>query len=247
MIHILLPAYNEERSITLLLDRIKQALKNFTGNYVVLVVDDGSTDTTKKVVEFLSNRLPVRIISHRSNQGLGAAMDTGLKEIMCTSSAEDIIVTMDADNTHDPALIQEMVNKINLGYDVIIASRYQKGGQEVGLSLRRKFFSKVVNVILKIIFPIIGAKDYTSGYRAYKGARLKEAFSFYNGKLVEEKGFLCMAEILIKLRRLISLRVVEVPLVLRYDLKNTPSKMKVMRTILRYLRMIGKGALAWRR
>ena len=63
---------------------------------------------------------------------------------MRTCSSEDIIITMDGDNTHSPSYVIEMVTKIKEGYDVVIASRYQPGGKEIGLSFKRKFLSKTV-------------------------------------------------------------------------------------------------------
>jgi dolichol-phosphate mannosyltransferase len=90
---------------------------------------------------------------------------------------------------------------------------------------------------LKIAFPIRGAKDYTCGYRLYSGRILRKAGEIYGENLVEEPNFVCMVEILIKLART-GASIGEVPLVLRYDLKAGASKMKIGRTIVRYLGLI---------
>lgn len=89
-----------------------------------------------------------------------------------------------------------------------------------------------------IRFPIAGARDYTCGYRLYSAKIIKKAFACYgkNG-LVQEEGFLCMVEILLKLRAL-NLKAGEVGFVLRYDRKAGPSKMKVLKTILGYFRLL---------
>lgn len=230
MLFIVLPAYNEEQNIGPLLDRIQQAAAS---QYQVLVVNDGSTDGTALVVNSYSERIPLELLEHRVNKGLGQAITTGLRRAMELASADDIVVTMDADNTHDPALIGEMVEGIRQGLDVVIASRYAPGGGEVGLSWMRHVFSRGASLLLRLFFPIPGVRDYTCGYRAYRGAVLSQAFVTYGDRFIEESGFTCMAEILIKLRRL-SVRAGEVPLVLRYDLKSGATKMKVMRTIARY-------------
>ncbi|MBE0698739.1 MAG: glycosyltransferase, partial [Anaerolineaceae bacterium] len=154
----------------------------------------------------------------------------------------DVLITMDADNTHNPCLIKLMDKKIRAGADLVIASRYEAGGEEVGLSRLRSFLSRGASGLLSIFFPIQGARDYTCGYRAYRGSILKRAFQVYGDSLVEERGFTCMAEILIKMHH-INARVAEVPLVLRYDLKSGQSKMKVMRTILRYFVLIAHNLL----
>jgi len=237
MLYILLPAYNEERDIGLLLQRIRAAMSEPATRYQVLVVNDGSTDGTAQVAAACRAEMPVELIEHPVNQGLGQAMLSGLRWAAGLLRNEDVLVTMDADNTHDPLLIGRMVLEIQSGADLVIASRYEKGGQEIGLSAARSLFSRGASILLKFFFPIRGARDYTCGYRAYRGELLRRAYRVYGDRLVEERGFTCMAEILIKLRA-VGIRVAEVPLVLRYDLKSGKSKMKVLRTILRYFVLI---------
>ncbi len=240
MFYILLPAYNEERDIGLLMQRIRAAMDELDARYAVLVVNDGSTDKTVQVVSACQREMPVELIDHNVNKGLGQAMLSGLRRAAGVMEDEDVLVTMDADNTHDPQLIGMMVREIQGGADLVIASRYQKGGQEIGLSAARSLFSRGASTLLKFFFPIRGAKDYTCGFRAYRGKTVRRAYQVYGDRLVEERGFTCMAEILIKLRA-VGIRVVEVPLVLRYDLKSGPSKMKVLRTVLRYFVLISRN------
>ena len=251
LITILLPAYNEEKSLPLLLDRIAAwGAVNPAEPYQVIVVNDGSRDATQAIAEDYAQRMPLRLINHDGNQGLGVAMRTGLGAAAAVSGLADVVVTMDADNTHDPALItamreqmrKEMRTKSNAGY-LIIASRYQPGGQEIGLSASRHVFSKGASLLLRSFFPIKGARDYTCGYRMYSGDLLRRAVVAYGDRLVEEQGFTCMAEILIKMARL-GARVSEVALVLRYDLKAGASKMNVSRTIRRYFVLIAHN---WRK
>lgn len=237
MLYILLPAYNEEKDIGLLMQRIRVAMNEPEVRYHVLVVNDGSTDRTAQLVVACQGEMPVELIEHTVNQGLGKAMLSGLRRAARMLRDEDVLVTMDADNTHDPLLIGRMALEIQSGADLVIASRYEKGGQEIGLSAVRSLLSRSASVLLKFFFPIRGARDYTCGFRAYRGKALRRAYQVYGDRLVEERGFTCMAEILIKLR-VVGIRVVEVPLVLRYDLKSGKSKMKVLRTILRYFVLI---------
>jgi dolichol-phosphate mannosyltransferase len=234
MIYILLPAYNEERDIGSLLVRIRESmLAQGFFHYTVLVVNDGSTDKTHSIATELQQQMPIALLNHGVNLGLGRAMLTGLSRAAELVQDEDVLVTMDADNTHDPCLIGSMVAKIQSGADLVIASRYEKGGEEIGLSKARSVLSRGASLLLHIFFPIPDVKDYTCGFRAYNGLALKKAFQVYGLKLVEERGFTCMAEILLKLR-VLGVRVGEVPLVLRYDLKSGRSKLKIGRTILRY-------------
>jgi dolichol-phosphate mannosyltransferase len=240
----MLPAYNEEKSLPLLLDRFAAFGAGYPGEpYQVIVVNDGSSDSTASVAAAYAARMPLQLINHDGNKGLGTAMRTGLGAAAKMMGASDVLVTMDADNTHDPALIGPMRAELDRGFDLVIASRYQVGGQEVGLSRSRHIFSKGASTLLHAFFPIAGARDYTCGYRMYSGPLLQKAVAKYGDKLVEEQGFTCMAEILIKMARA-GARVSEVPLVLRYDMKEGASKMKVGRTIRRYFVLIAHN---WRK
>lgn len=238
MVYLLLPAYNEERDLATLLSRVKDAFEILhIPEYTVLVVNDGSTDRTAEIARQFQQEMPLELLDHGVNKGLGQAMLTGFRRAAALMREEDILVTMDADNTHDPALIGAMIGKIRAGADVVIASRYEPGGEEVGLSETRSFLSRGASGLLHIFFPLPHAQDYTCGYRAYRGSMMRSAWAVYGERLVEERGFTCMAEILIKLRAM-GAQIAEVPLVLRYDLKTGSSKMKVVRTILRYFVLI---------
>jgi dolichol-phosphate mannosyltransferase len=205
----------------------------------IIIVDDGSVDDTLDIAKELSTSLPIDIVIHEQNMNLGRTIRDGLTHVNNYTRPGDIIITMDADNSHPPELSLEMISKINGGADLVVASRYEKGGAEIGLALYRSIFSRTINKILQIIFPLRNIKDYTCGYRAYSGLLLAKAFSYYNDHFVMERGFTCMAEILVKLRPFIK-TAAEVPLVLRYDLKQGKSKMKVINTIIGYLFLINR-------
>jgi dolichol-phosphate mannosyltransferase len=237
MIYILLPAYNEERDIGPLLSRIEQVIVSNEYPIQVLIVNDGSKDHTLDVVRTFSGRVPYEILDHKVNKGLGQAMLTGLTRASELVKPDDLVVAMDADNTHDPALVGALFQKIEAGYDLVIASRYEPGGEEIGLTSVRKVLSRGASLLLRVFFPIPGAQDYTCGYRAYRGGLLLRAFQKYGQNLIEERGFTCMAELLIKLSR-VGARISEVPLILRYDFKSGQSKMKFVKTIFRYCILI---------
>jgi dolichol-phosphate mannosyltransferase len=83
-----------------------------------------------------------------------------------------------------------------------------------------------------------GIRDYSCGFRAYRATTLRAAYAHYGDKgFVTEQGFACMVEILLQLNRLGGVRFAEVPFILRYDLKPTPTKMNVLRTIQDTLRL----------
>ena len=123
-----------------------------------------------------------------------------------------------------------MVLLIEEGHEVVIASRYRPGARMVGVPQSRQLFSLGMRWLFRILFPITGVRDYSSGFRAYRAGLLLEAFSRWGDRFISESGFACMVEILLKLGRLGAI-MCEVPLILRYDRKPGISKMNVSKTI----------------
>ncbi len=233
MIIILLPAYNEASGIEELLGRIGEVL-NYN-EYQVIVVNDGSTNGTKEIVTKCAQRQPITLLNHRVNLGLGKAMETGILYTCSHFKSNDILVTMDADNTHDPQMIKQMVQKVDNGVDMVIGSRFVKKSGEIGVPTYRKLLSRAVKILLRVIFPGVKVKDYTSGYRVYRVSLLKKALKVHH-PLVKSRGFGVMAELLLKLNCLKPL-VVEVPLVLHYNHKTGKSKIKILSTVIEYGKM----------
>ena len=241
-VFIVLPAYNEEANIGGLLQRIDDAMVESGLRYQVIVVDDGSGDRTFEVVSDYSKRIPLCISRHPVNQGLGATIRDGLLLAVELAGQDDIVITMDADETQTPDLIPRMVQMLREGHDVVIASRYQPGARVIGLSLPRRIASYGASWLFRMLFPTPGLRDYTCGFRAYRGKVLSLAVARYGSRFVDTEGFQCMVDILLKLRKL-DVIFGEVPLILRYDLKLGASKMRVARTIRHTLSLIVKRRL----
>jgi dolichol-phosphate mannosyltransferase len=237
MVIIALPAYNEERTLPLLLQSIGAAMEENQIEYRVVVVNDGSRDGTAAAADRAAAHMPVERIDHPTNRGLGATIRTGLIAALEGAAERDIIVTMDSDNTQTPGLIARMVRGIREGNDVVIASRFQPGARIKGVPFYRRVLSRGASVLLRVVFPTPNVRDFTCGFRAYRAGLLKQAFDAYGEEFVAQSGFSCMVDILLKLRRLDAI-MTEVPLVLRYDLKFGVSKMVVIRTIAETLRLV---------
>ncbi len=234
---IVLPAFNEEQDLPVLLDRIDAAMDEVRLDFEVLVVDDGSTDATYEIAERWAGEHPVRVMRHSKNLGLGPTLRDGLQWACSLAGPNDVIVTLDADNSHTPELILRMTRMIREGHDVVIASRYQRGSHVRGLPLDRRFLSWIARVIFKALFPIKGVRDYTSGYRAYRASVL-QAVTAEDPDFFDQDGFQAMVDVLLKLRRDKDLIFGEVPLILRYDHKAGASKMDVVATSRGTLRLI---------
>ena len=236
MVTVVLPAYNEEDAILSLIEAIQStAKKHFSEPVRIIVVDDGSTDgTVVKLSSFEEDCLT--LVQHKFNKGLGEAIKSGLIAALNMSNENDTIVTMDADNTHSPGLMTRMVLLVEEGNDVVIASRYRTGSRVIGVSPARQIFSLAMSIMFRILFHIPGVSDYSSGYRAYRVSVVKEAFQIWGDEFINQTGFSCMVNILLKLRKM-EVVFSEVPLILRYDKKASDSKMDVKKTILLTLKL----------
>jgi len=241
MIWIGLPAYNEQERIGHLLMDISKSLKRGHQQYNIVVYDDGSRDkTVQTVLAEKKHGVNVDIIEGKVNKGLAHALTRLIAHCTGLSGIDDVIIIMDADATHNPEHMNRMINYIRDGFDVIIASRYTPYSRMRGLAWHRRIFSNVANMAFRLLFPIRGIRDYTCAYRAYTSKILKLAQELYSDRLIEEDSFACMAELLIKLRKL-DIIACEIPLILRYDKKIGPSKMNVAVTVLRTLNLFIKG------
>ena len=236
---VTLPAYNEEESLPELLERIGESFADSGLPYEVVIVNDGSEDATVQIIKQYSLQMPIHLVNHDVNKGLGITIRDGLREAAERADERDIILTMDADNTHPPGLIPQMVQMIHEGCDVVIASRFQSGASVTGVPFNRQLLSIGARLLFTVMFPTRGIRDYTSGFRAYRVSVVREAFEKYGDDFVGETGFSCMADILLKLRKQ-GCVFGEAPLCLRYDLKGGVSKMRVFNTIWLTLKLLGR-------
>lgn len=229
---LILPAFNEERSLPVLLRRTAEL--GVVDD--VLIIDDGSSDHTAHLAEApRDDGLKVTVLRHGRNRGLGAAMRTALAAVFTGPLRDDdVVITMDADNTHDPVIIPAMCAAIGAA-DVVVASRYAPGGKEFGLAWHRRVLSRGASTLLRLLRPVPGVSDYSCGYRAYRVGMIRKALGPGGPEgIVTTDGFACMAEILLRLHQA-GARCTEVPLELHYELKEGASKMRVLRTIRGYM------------
>ena len=158
-ISIVIPTYNERDNVVLLVRQIVKLLPDST----ILVVDDNSPDGTAEVVRNL--KIPNLTVFVRSERGLGSALRYGIKKEL--ESGAEYVVTMDADLSHNPIYLPQMTKiAIEADYDLVIGSRYVKGGGIENWPLRRRIISRGANYLFRLISrsPL---NDNTSNYRVY--------------------------------------------------------------------------------
>lgn len=240
MIHILLPAYNEELSLPALIPRIVQSLEGKDVLYKIWVVNDGSIDKTGEILlEFQKDTTyDLVIIEHPINRGLGETERDGFEKIAFEASRDDVIIRVEGDDTHDPQYILDIYQKLNEGFDVVNTSRFQPGGDQKGLNNYRKTISRAANLFMKIMFNIKGVKDYSCGFRGYKVSVIQDSVRIFGNNFIQLRGlgFTSTLEIIVKLK-LLGCKFAEVPFVLRYDMKRSDSKMVSSITTLGYFTM----------
>ena len=209
---LMLPAYNEEDTLPQLLKRIVKTFNNFNLNGEILVVNDGSKDKTLEIAQNFKSDYPIHIHDIQPNKGLSNAMREGFNKSLNLLSEDDVLIVMDADDSHNPGLIPLMLQKNAEGAEIVIASRYREGSRIKGLNSFRKFLSWGAGMLYRIFIRIKGVRDYTCGYRAYNPSLLNKALNDYKDKFIEEQGFAGMAEILLKLKKYKPV-IIEVPFI----------------------------------
>lgn len=206
--------------------------------YKILVCNDGSQDSTLRLLEDYVGKMQIEVIHHKINRGLGETSRDLFERAAEIADDDDVIIRLDCDDTHEPKFIPNLVEKLRSGFDVVIASRFAPGGGQIGVNGYRAFISRCANIFMKCFFPIKGLREYSCGFRAYRGSTVKTAISFYGNDFIQLKGlgFTCTLEKLVKLK-LIGARFGEEPFVLRYDQKQSSSKMVSSVTTLGYIVM----------
>jgi len=168
VVSVVVPTYNERENIDELLSRIHTSLNEV--DYEVVVVDDNSPDGTAERVIELSSKYPVKLVRRAGKLGLSSAILDGVK--VCSG---DYVVVMDADLQHPPEVIKELLR--NAGRcDIVIASRYVRGGCIVGFPLIRRVISLGATYMARILVPQARSiKDPLSGFFLIRKELIEEA------------------------------------------------------------------------
>ncbi len=233
MIYVIFPAWNEERTIRSTLLALWRAMPGRESEYRAVLVNDGSTDRTvaeaEAAVRESGGALPLTVIGHETNRGLGAGLCTGITWCLDHAADGDVVVTLDADNTHPPATIPALVEKLDEGYDIVIASRYRPTSVVRGVPGHRLMISDSARILFRVLYPIAGVRDYTCCFRAFRVGLLRRACDLYNDELCTAPGFEAVMDLLLRLAALHP-RVAEIGFTLDYGGRVGFSKMKVAKT-----------------
>ncbi len=196
---VMLPTYNERENLPIVVDRI---LSLGLGLHV-LVVDDDSPDGTWRLAEAIAREHPeVHVLRRTTLRGRGYAGVAGFK--WGVERGYDVLIEMDADLSHDPQHIPDMLAAIE-GHDVVIGSRHVEGGGEAGRGLARRFITRFARRYMQTVLGVHHVQYCTSGYRAFR----REALEAIDLDTLESPGPSIVTEILFRCR---NMRIQEVPI-----------------------------------
>jgi dolichol-phosphate mannosyltransferase len=210
---IVLPTYNERENIEVFLRSVRD-----TGAPVdVLVVDDASPDGTADAARSLADELGgISVLDRTAKDGLGSAYRAGFEHVLALDY--DVIVSMDADLSHDPAVIPEMLQLLDEGADAVIGSRYVRGGGTTDWPTHRRLLSKWGNAYTRTALRL-SVNDCTSGYRAYRADALRSI----EPTTTQAEGYAFLTELVRRLDRA-GFTIAETPIIFR-DRERGKSKM----------------------
>jgi len=201
---VVLPAYNEAGNLGPLVHELAQVLKSQPGSARIIIVNDGSTDSTADELRALAAEVAmVDVVTHPVNRGLAAALKTGIARACATNC--DAAVFLDSDLSHRPSDMPAMLAAIDNGADVVLGSRFVPGGGMQGVPMWRVMISRAGNTFGRLVLGV-PFRDLTTGYRAVRRTVL-EAIQ------LGEDGFTIQLESVIRAYAK-GFRVVEVPIVL---------------------------------
>lgn len=202
---VVIPTYNAKKSIVKAIQGVLKKLPSAK----VIIVDDKSPDGTYKIIQtyFKADKRVVLII-RKSKSGRGSAVLRGFKEGLKDKSRK-FFIEMDADLCHNPHYLPLLIKECRT-YDVAIASKYLKGSKIIGLHLKRKIFSRLVNLYTKFMLQI-PITDYTNGYRCYR----RKALETINFKNIKSRGFIVLSELVYNIYKK-GFALGEIPIVFRH-------------------------------
>lgn len=198
---VIIPTFDELENLPLIVGRVRSAVPEAD----ILVADDNSPDGTGQLADELAAADPALHVLHRSGkQGLGAAYLAGFAWGL--ARGYDVLVEMDADGSHPPEQLPDLLARIDAGADMVLGSRWVEGGSVVNWPRHREALSRGANTYARLALGL-GLHDATAGYRAFRSATLEKL----DLSEVSSRGYCFQIDLALRAVRR-GLRVDEVPI-----------------------------------
>jgi dolichol-phosphate mannosyltransferase len=199
---VIIPTYNEADNIQRFLTQVRSDAPNTD----ILVVDDNSPDGTSQIAKEVADRLgQIKVMTRTANRGYASASRDAMRAAI--NDSYDVIATMDADFSHNPKVLEELVTQVNANTVLVIGSRYVVGGQVTNWPLFRRLLSRWGNLYTAFCLKL-KIKDCTSGFRAYSAKQLAQV----NLNELTADGYAFLTELAFVISRNNLGEVVEVPI-----------------------------------
>lgn len=229
-ISAVIPAYNEGKNIVNLVKRLKSVFIKLNIDFEIIVVVQGEDGTIERLRNLRNFEIPqLRLMYFTQPLGVARAFRIGFDGVNGDSTH---VLTMDGDLNHQPEELPIFIKIINQdNVDIIIGSRYIKGGTMEGLPIWKYLLSRLINILLSYLTELRQIKDKTSGYRLLK----KDIIDKVKDK-IRAKNFDFYVEFLIWAQKE-GVKIVETPIIFKYR-KEGKSKMGKIDTFIRYLKLL---------
>jgi glycosyltransferase involved in cell wall biosynthesis len=230
LIYVCIPAHNEARTIGVLLWKIRNVMREFGRDYEVLVLNDGSGDDTAETLNRYKTSLPMTVIEEESPVGYARGIEKLIRLALRRTKypKRDSVVTIQGDFTEHPEHIVSLVKTLEGGVDVVTGT-VESG--RTGVPRPQRFARMVAPLLLGKAHRTAPVSDPLCGFRAYRLIVLKKALrAMGEGPMVSGEGWAANLQLL-ELSAAHARRIEEIPLDLRYDIRERDSRFNAVRTL----------------
>jgi len=230
VIHICIPAHDEDQTIGVLLWKIRKVMADFERDYRILVLDDASTDGTAETLARYAPSLPLTVLTEKTRVGYAAALERLLREAVANAQypKRDCIVTLQGDFTENPEYIVPLVKILEGGADIVAGNLFQ---ETADLPRRMRMTRWAASMLLSRTFKHAPVSDPLCGYRAYRVIVLKKALrAATQGPVLSGDGWAANLQLL-GVAAPHARRIEETDLHMRFDLRTRESRFRALPTV----------------